>query len=78
VLETVRPKAQELALCVRSVDADTITAKVEISEAGRVTTVTLSPEPPYIVERCVVRIFEALNFPAAPRRSSHRLYLTDL
>jgi len=77
VLKVVKPKAKELALCLRSVDADIVDAKIDISEAGSVTSVKLTPEVPYIVERCVLRILEPMTFSSALRSSSHKLPLKD-
>lgn len=78
VLKVVKPKSQELALCLRSVGADPVDAKIDVSETGRVTSIKLTPEVPYIVERCVVRILEPMAFSSASRSSSHRLSLRDL
>jgi hypothetical protein len=78
VLKVVQPKAKELALCLRSVGAETVDAKIDISEAGRIADIKLTPAVPYIVERCVVRILEPMTFASASRGSSHKLSLKDL
>jgi len=75
--KVIDPKRYQLGLCaLRAAEEDgEIIAKLRISASGELVSHTLSREVPWVVERCIGKIFEELSFPPSASVTIHRVII---
>ena len=73
--KVIAPKLQQLGLCaLRAAQEDNdVIAKLRIAASGELASHSLSREVPWVVERCIGKIFEQLSFPPSAAATTHRV-----
>ena len=76
--KVIDPKLHQLGLCaLRATEEDgDVVAKLRIGASGELVSHTLSREVPWVVERCIGKIFEQLSFPPSGAVTTHRLTIS--